>query len=106
MEHMTYRNKDGKEALKDIDFQVKAGEIVGIVGVEGNGQTELVDALFGYKKITSGAILLNGTDISKMWGFPTSRRTVWYREALQMEISGRTLSAVFTVSPLSAAEYL
>ena len=66
MHRGSYRNKDGKEALKYIDFQVKAGEIVGIVGVEGNGQTELVDALFGYKKITSGAILLNGTDISKM----------------------------------------
>lgn len=66
VEHMTYRNKDGKEALKDIDFKVKAGEIVGVVGVEGNGQTELVDALFGYKRITSGSILLNGTDISKM----------------------------------------
>lgn len=66
VEHMTYRNKDGKEVLKDIDFQVKAGEIVGIVGVEGNGQTELVDVLFGYRRQTSGAIFLNGSDISGM----------------------------------------
>ncbi len=53
----------GVEILKGIDLQVRAGEIVGIAGIDGNGQTELVEVLTGLRKGTSGQVLVNGTDI-------------------------------------------
>lgn len=46
----------GLEALHGISFEVRAGEILGIAGVEGNGQSELVEALTGMRKITGGQI--------------------------------------------------
>ncbi len=53
----------GVEILKGIDLQVHAGEIVGIAGIDGNGQTELVEVLTGLRKGTSGQVFVNGTDI-------------------------------------------
>ena len=50
--------------LKDLSLQVRAGEIVGVAGVDGNGQSELVEALTGLRKAESGAIVLNGKDIT------------------------------------------
>lgn len=52
-------------AVKNISFNVKAGEIVGIAGIDGNGQSELVHAITGLVKPKSGRIELCGTDISK-----------------------------------------
>ena len=51
--------------LKDFSLTVRAGEIVGVAGVDGNGQTELVEALTGLRKAESGTILLNGKDITR-----------------------------------------
>ena len=62
----------GVEILKGIDLQVRAGEIVGLAGVDGNGQTELVEVLTGLRKGTSGEVMVNGTDIfnrSPRFGF-------------------------------------
>ncbi len=50
--------------LNNISFDIKAGEILGIAGVEGNGQTELVEVLTGLQKPTSGQIKLLGSDIT------------------------------------------
>lgn len=50
--------------VKGVSFQVRAGEILGIAGVEGNGQTELVEALVGLRKLVSGAIFVS--DINPM----------------------------------------
>lgn len=52
-------------AVKNISFNVRAGEIVGIAGIDGNGQSELVHAITGLVKPKSGRIELCGTDISK-----------------------------------------
>lgn len=60
------RNKKGLYALKGVNLSVRKGEIVGIAGVEGNGQTELVECVAGMLKPESGQILLNGTDVTKM----------------------------------------
>lgn len=55
---------DGKEALKDISFQVKEGEFLGILGLSGCGKTTLVRILIGLEKQDSGRILKDGNDIS------------------------------------------
>nr|WP_307167701.1 ABC transporter ATP-binding protein [Streptomyces rishiriensis] len=53
-----------KKALDDVSFTIHAGEVMGIAGVEGNGQTELIDALIGTKNADSGSIVFLGEDIT------------------------------------------
>ena len=53
-------------ALRGIDLSVRAGEIVGVCGVEGNGQTELSECIMGMRPQTGGTVTLNGVDISRM----------------------------------------
>jgi simple sugar transport system ATP-binding protein len=52
------------QKVKGISFEVRAGEIFGIAGVQGNGQTELVEALAGLRKTESGRVTMNGKDIT------------------------------------------
>ncbi|HPQ46935.1 MAG TPA: ABC transporter ATP-binding protein [Clostridia bacterium] len=51
--------------LKDFTLQVRRGEIVGVAGVEGNGQTELVEAVTGLRKIESGSVSILGQDTAR-----------------------------------------
>lgn len=51
-------------AVDGVSFQVRAGEIVGIAGIEGNGQTELIEALSGLLKTTGGAVEFDGKNIT------------------------------------------
>ena len=51
------------EIVKGLDLQVRRGQIVGIAGIDGNGQTELVEVITGLRKGTSGQILVNGVDV-------------------------------------------
>ncbi|WP_228648263.1 ABC transporter ATP-binding protein [Microtetraspora sp. AC03309] len=50
--------------LEDISFTIHKGEVLGIAGVEGNGQAELVEAIMGMRSITAGTISLGGADIT------------------------------------------
>jgi simple sugar transport system ATP-binding protein len=52
-------------AVDGVELEIRTGEIVGVAGVEGNGQTELVEALVGLRQPRSGTILLNGRDVSR-----------------------------------------
>ena len=54
----------GQAALNDVSFQVRAGEILGVAGVQGNGQTELCEALIGLRPVTAGSVLLDGKDLT------------------------------------------
>ena len=54
-----------KDAVKDVSFDVRAGEILCIAGIDGNGQTELVYGLTGLEKASKGSVTLCGQDISK-----------------------------------------
>ncbi|MCD6420449.1 MAG: ABC transporter ATP-binding protein [Synergistetes bacterium] len=54
----------GIEVVKGVSFDVHEGEIVGIAGVAGNGQTELVEALSGMRKVEKGNILIDGMDMA------------------------------------------
>ena len=65
VKNLHYESADGKNILKGIDFHVRSGEIVGIAGVSGNGQTELVDCITGELTATEGNVILNGQDVSK-----------------------------------------
>ncbi len=56
--------QSSKLLLKDINFAIRQGEIVGIAGVEGNGQAELVEALLGVRHVTSGSVTMCGDDIT------------------------------------------
>lgn len=55
----------GLPALKNVDLTVRAGEIVGIAGVDGNGQKELADVIHGMRQVTAGQIKINGSDTTK-----------------------------------------
>jgi len=61
---LTVLDADGRTHVENVSFEVHAGEIVGIAGVQGNGQTELVEALTGLRKATSGLIALDGKDLT------------------------------------------
>jgi len=54
----------GLEAVRGLSFEVKAGEIVGIAGVDGNGQSELIDALTGLRSPAGGKIMAVGEDLT------------------------------------------
>lgn len=64
IENLSCKNSRGIMAVKDISFEVHSGEILGIAGVDGNGQTELIYALTGMMPLESGSVMLNGQDIS------------------------------------------
>ncbi len=57
---------DEKPRLKNVSFELKEGEILGIAGVEGNGQTELVETLTGLRKLDSGTVWYLGDNISNL----------------------------------------
>jgi len=66
IENLCSGNKNNKKgSIKDISFKVRSGEIVCIAGIDGNGQTELVNAISGLSKVHSGSIKLKGVDITK-----------------------------------------
>jgi simple sugar transport system ATP-binding protein len=54
----------GVPAVKELSLDVRAGEIVGIAGIDGNGQTELVEALTGLRKVESGNFFIKGVDMT------------------------------------------
>ena len=56
--------EDGREILKGIDIHVNAGEIVGIAGVSGNGQSELISCITGLTPVTGGQVLVQGKDVT------------------------------------------
>ena len=65
IEGLRVKNSRKLPALKSFGIEVRAGEILGIAGVEGNGQSELVEALTGLRPVDSGRILLHGKDLTK-----------------------------------------
>jgi general nucleoside transport system ATP-binding protein len=64
VEDLTVVDDRGLEAVRGVSFNVRAGEIVGIAGVDGNGQSELIDALTGLRKTTGGRVVVGGRDLS------------------------------------------
>jgi simple sugar transport system ATP-binding protein len=63
--NLSYVAETGRPLLRDVSFNVYAGEILGVAGVEGNGQTELVEVLTGLRPATTGAILVDGQPVQQ-----------------------------------------
>lgn len=62
---ITVKNEKGLEAVKKLSFTVHGGEIVGIAGVDGNGQLELGEAIVGGRKVESGDVIIDGESVAK-----------------------------------------
>ena len=63
--NVTVVDPRGHQVVKDVSFEAHAGEVLGIAGVQGNGQTELIKSLLGLIRPDAGTITLDGEDISK-----------------------------------------
>lgn len=61
--NLSYVAETGRAMLRDVSFNVCAGEILGVAGVEGNGQTELVETLTGLRRAAAGRAVVNGKNI-------------------------------------------
>jgi simple sugar transport system ATP-binding protein len=64
VEGLTVEDDRGIEQVRDVSFDVKGGEIVGIAGVDGNGQTELIDAIAGLRRSKAGTIVIGDEDVT------------------------------------------
>jgi len=62
---LTVRGDDGHTWVDDLSLDVRAGEILGIAGVQGNGQTELCEALMGLRPAAGGTVTLNGAELTR-----------------------------------------
>jgi simple sugar transport system ATP-binding protein len=71
VEGLTVRDADGRAVVDDVSFVIHRGEVLGLAGVEGNGQAELVEALVGIRSADGGRTALRGEDISS---WPTRKR--------------------------------
>jgi simple sugar transport system ATP-binding protein len=67
---LSVRDERGLDVVRDVSLTVRAGEIVGVAGVEGNGQSELIEAITGLRGHRSGAVLVAGEEVAH----PTARR--------------------------------
>ena len=67
---MSVNDDRGLPAVREVSFDVRAGEIVGLAGVEGNGQSELIEAITGLRAADSGEIVVGGRRITH----PTARK--------------------------------
>ena len=65
--HLTTVNDYGKEVVSDVSFKVHKGEILGVAGVEGNGQSELVKLITGLMESTKGEIIFDGQNVTNWW---------------------------------------
>ena len=64
LEDVCAANDKGLQALKNVSLTVRAGEIVGVAGVAGNGQTELAEVITGLRRCSAGRILVTGDDVA------------------------------------------
>jgi simple sugar transport system ATP-binding protein len=62
--HLHVFDDRGLESVRDLSFDIRAGEVMGVAGVSGNGQRELVQALVGLRKVASGSIKLDGKEVA------------------------------------------
>lgn len=86
LEELVVRGNEGAVAVDSIDLTVHAGEIVGVAGVDGNGQAELEEAIGGLRRVDSGRILLDTTDVTSRRPAELRRRGFGYVPADRLGI--------------------
>ncbi|MGT2895478.1 ABC transporter ATP-binding protein [Streptococcus entericus] len=99
----------GVPAVKNLSLDVRAGEIVGIAGIDGNGQSELIQAITGLRKVKSGSITIKGQEVSKMTTRQITELSVGHvpedrhRDGLilQMTLAENTALQTYYKEPLS-----
>lgn len=64
IENLVVLDYRGIEKVKHLNLSVRKGEIVGIAGIDGNGQSELIEAITGLRKVKSGKVIMNGQDVT------------------------------------------
>lgn len=64
VQNLVVKDSRGLKVVEGLDLQIRAGEVLGIAGIDGNGQTELIEAISGLKKPESGKVILNGKDVT------------------------------------------
>ncbi len=65
VENLDYHNSNHLKVLENINLEIRSGEILGISGVDGNGQSELIQCITGLKKSSSGKVLIKGNDCTR-----------------------------------------
>ena len=78
VKNVTVLNDKGLQAVNDVSFTVREGEIFGIAGVSGNGQRELIEAINGLRRIQSGSVAIDGQDITNAHPKEIVQRGVGY----------------------------
>ncbi|MCF7794589.1 MAG: ABC transporter ATP-binding protein [Candidatus Cloacimonetes bacterium] len=66
VQNLKVKDNRGIQKINGIDLKIHQGEILGLAGIDGNGQTELLEALTGIRKVISGHILMKGKDITNL----------------------------------------
>ena len=90
-----YVKERGVEKVKDVSFDVKGGEITAIAGVSGNGQKEMVEAIFGLRESSAGQVLVEGKDITRL--SPRDHREIGIRYIPEDRINmGSSLNSSLT----------
>ena len=123
--NLTVHNAQGVLKVDNLSFDLKGGEILGIAGVEGNGQSELIDTLTGLNKNYSGEVKIKGEDIAKdsiedirelkLAHIPEDRMTsgcagnlsimenIFSNQYKDKKFSGRFLASIYFSAPSSPA---
>src|SRR5205085_3194059 len=112
--NLTLKNAEGGTALGDISFEVRGGEILGIAGVEGNGQTELIEILAGLRPPTAGDVRLDGQSVSALGPHERKRLGVAHIPedrhrrglVLSFDLAGNSILGVHRDAPISGAVLL
>ncbi|MDR1606603.1 MAG: ABC transporter ATP-binding protein [Streptococcaceae bacterium] len=66
IDNLVVNETRGVQAVKGLSLSVRAGEVVGIAGIDGNGQTELIQAIAGLRKVESGQVIINGQTVTNL----------------------------------------
>ena len=111
---LTLRGAEGNPILDGVSFEVHGGETLGIAGVEGNGQTELIEILAGLRRATAGQVLLEGTGIDNLDPHQRKQRGIAHipedrhRRGLLLpfDLAGNSILGVHRDRPISGAVLL
>lgn len=103
VEGLRVRDARGVEVVDDVSLRVRGGEIVGVLGIAGNGQTELVEAVTGLRRPSSGRIAINGVDTTGR--HPRAARAVGLGHVPE-DRNGRGLARYWSVQDNIAIGYI